>query len=279
MTRRDYSANARIPHSHHQDWRLIHKIDQEMDRVTSQWPNVGSRVDIAGINQLHGRYNSILDARVTLGSDVRDVTKVTMARFSKNDEGGSDWSLSISLCKHSSDTSWIYVSGPVQVSCESLARRMQEYILQIIDHPIQTGAAADSPGAIEDRLRYLHPAIRAGAIARLRNGHGDDALEEACKSIGARLRQMSGIADEDGASLVSQALGSKRLIALNDGASKTEVSEQDGYMHLGMALFRAARNPRAHRPADPHFDLDEVVEWLHVVSAMHRALDRAKLSS
>ncbi len=48
-------------------------------------------------------------------------------------------------------------------------------------------------------------------------------------------------------------------------------------MFLGMALFRAGRNPRAHRPADPDFDRDEIVEWLHVASVMHRALDRAKI--
>ncbi|WP_280448600.1 TIGR02391 family protein [Nocardia brasiliensis] len=277
MARREYSADARIPHNHHQDWPLIEEIEREMDRATAQWPSVEPEISVEGINQLDDRYSSLLDARIGLADDVRDVTKVTMTRHSQNDTDGTEQYLSIDLCKHRTDTSWVYVSGPVQATCDSLARRMQEYILKLINFPISSTTPAQN--TIESRLQHLHPVIKATSISRLRNGHGDDALEEACKSVGARLRQLSGLVDQDGAALVGETLGlKKRLVALNDGVTQTDMSEQEGYMFLGMALFRAGRNPRAHRPADPEFDQDEIIEWLHVASAMHRALDRAKLS-
>ncbi|WP_433598741.1 TIGR02391 family protein [Nocardia sp. CA-135953] len=275
MAIREYDSSARLPHNHHQNWPLMEELEREMDRVTAQWPSVVPEVQIEGINQLDDRYSSLLDTRIGLADDVRDVTQVTMTRFSRNDDDGSEWYLSIHLCKHRTDTSRIYVCGPVQATCDSIVRRLQEYILKLINYP--TSGATSGPSTIESRLQHLHPAIKAGAISRLRNGHGDDALEEACKSVGARLRQLSGLVDQDGAILVGETLGRKKLIALNEGVTQTDISEQEGYMFLGMALFRAGRNPRAHRPADPEFDQDEIVEWLHIASVMHRALDRAKL--
>ncbi|WP_433576790.1 TIGR02391 family protein [Nocardia brasiliensis] len=278
MARREYDADARIPHGHHQDWPLIEELEREIDRATAQWPNVYSKIYVEGINQLDDSYNCLLDARIGLGDDARDVTKVTLSRFSENDHDGTSQHVMIYLCKHRTETSQVSASGPVQATCDSIVRRLQEYILNLINYPIS--AASAGPVSVDSRLQNLHPAIKANAISRLRNGHGDDALEEACKSVGARLRQLSGLVDQDGAALVGETLGLKRkLIALNDGVTQTDLSEQEGYMFLGMALFRAGRNPRAHRPADPEFDQDEIVEWLHVASAMHRALDRAKLSS
>ncbi|MEV6072050.1 TIGR02391 family protein [Nocardia sp. NPDC052001] len=272
MARRECYATAHLPHGHHQNWPLAEQIERELDRVTAQWPSAGPEIKAEGINELYGRYASLLDLRIVLAEDARDVTQLAITRFSKNDDDGSEWHLAVYLNKHRSETSWVYVSGPVQATCDALARNMQEYILKLIDYPTVTGGSV--PSAMETRLQGLHPAIKAGAIARLRTGHGDDAVEEACKSIGARLRRLGNLADQDGAALVSETLGRKRLIALNSGATQTEVSEQEGYMYLGMALFRAGRNPRAHRPSDPEFDEDEVVEWLYIASALHRVLDR-----
>ncbi|MEU8473894.1 TIGR02391 family protein [Streptomyces hygroscopicus] len=182
---------------------------------------------------------------------------------------------SVTLSKSQRDTSWVYASGPVKRTCEELVRSLQSFILQAINYPELTGVNSRQGSGIEPSLRHLHPAVRSGALTRLASGHGDEAVEEACKSVGARLRQLSGL-DDDGASLVTTALGKRRLIAINDGITRSEISEQEGYMHLGLALYRAARNPRAHRPSDPDFNADEVIEWLSVASALHRALDRAK---
>jgi uncharacterized protein (TIGR02391 family) len=276
MARREYSANALIPHGHHQNWSLMEEIIRELERVTDQWQGAETELTVEGRRDLYGRYETLTDARIGLGEDHRDVTEVTISRRER-DGDDSDMYAAVTLSKSQRDTSWVYASGPVKRECENLVRALQSFILQAISYPTP-GRASSGGGGIESRLQHLHSAVKSSALARLASGHGDDAVEEACKSIGARLRRLSGL-DDDGASLVTNTLGGRRLVPINDGATTSERSEQEGYMHLGLALFRAARNPRAHRPSDVNFDMDEVIEWLSVASALHRALDRAEARS
>ncbi|MFE6768075.1 TIGR02391 family protein [Streptomyces fimicarius] len=273
MARRDFSADALVPHGHHQNWTLIEEIIKEMERMTSQWPDAETGIIVKGKRDLYGRYDSLIDAKIGLGDDHRDVTEVDITRAERDNED-SDMYISVTLSKSQRETSWVYASGPVKRTCEEFVRNLQAFVLQAINHPETSRTNANEEVGIEIRLQHLHPAIRSSALARLASGHGDEAVEEACKSVGARIRRLSGL-DDDGASLVSNALGSRRLVAINEGVTKSDVSEQEGYMHLGLALYRAARNPRAHRPSDPDFNPDEVTEWLSVASALHRALDRA----
>ncbi|MBO3673535.1 TIGR02391 family protein [Streptomyces sp. NEAU-YJ-81] len=277
MARRDYYATALVPHGHHQNWDLFEKIARELERVTDQWPEAETKFYFKGKRDLYGKYDTLIDAQIDLGDDRRDVTSVDIARYER-DGDYPDTQISVTLAKNQKDTSWVYASGPVKRTCEEFARTLQTFILHTIKHPESTTTLPQQKrDAIAARLQHLHPAIKPGALARLSSGHGDEAVVEACQSVGARLQQLSGL-DDDGASLVSRTLGKQRIIAVNDGVKSSEISEQEGYMHLGMALFRAARNPRAHRPSDPDFDTDEVIEWLSVASALHRALDRATVT-
>lgn len=278
MARQDYTAEALLPAGHHQDWSLIEKVIQEVERVTGHWPNTEIEVEVEGRNNLWGRYSSLIDAQVGLGEDRRDITKVDIVKSETEDvDEGDGIYLSITLAKSPKSTSWVYASGPSKRACEDLVRTLQAFILEAIKYP-QSASSMSAEVDIEMRLQHLHPLIKQSSLARLRSGHGDDAVEEACKTVGARLRKLTGL-DDDGASLVAEALGRRRLVAINGGTTRSEISEQDGYMHLGMALYRAARNPRAHKPADPDFSLDEVIEWLSVASALHRAFDRAQAGS
>ncbi|MFI8856109.1 TIGR02391 family protein [Streptomyces prasinus] len=276
MAKRDYTANALIPHGHHQNWDLIEEVIRELERVTDQWQGAETEITVKGKRELYGRYDTLIDAKVGLGEYHRDVTEVDISRIER-DGDDSDMYASVTFSKSQKDTSWVFASGPVKRDCEGLVRTLQNFILQAINYPELARMNSGGGGNIESRLQHLHSAVKSGALARLANGHGDEAVEEACKSVGARLRQLSGL-DDDGVSLVTNTLGGRRLIQINDGLSKTEMSEQEGYMHLGMALYQAARNPRAHRPSDPNFNTDEVIEWLSVASALHRALDRVKVA-
>ncbi|MGW2510647.1 TIGR02391 family protein [Streptomyces scopuliridis] len=276
MARREYSANALIPHGHHQNWHLIEEIIRELERVTDQWIEAETDIAVQGKRDLYGSYNSLLDAKIELDNDLRDVTEVDIVR-SEHDDDGEDRRVSVTLSKSERNTSWVYASGPVKRSCEDLVRNLQSFILQAINHP-ETARLNSSEGeSVRARLQHLHPDVKSAAMTRMASGHGDEAVEEACKGVAARLRQLTGL-DDDGVSLVSNALRKQGPIAINDGITTSDASEQQGYMHLGQALFLAARNPRAHRPSDPNFDTNEVIEWLSVASALHRALDRAKSS-
>jgi uncharacterized protein (TIGR02391 family) len=269
MPRRQFTSDARIPHGHHQNWKLVERVIGEMERVTSQWPDAETRIGVRGVKELHGSYDTLIDAEIDLGEDRRDVTEVDITR-STYDDDDDDWYLSVTLAK--SRNAGVYATGPVKKTCEDLVRNLQSFILQAINYPVSV-ASHSAQQELSLRLQHLHPALREGSFVRLSNGHGDEAVEEACKSVGARLRALTGL-DEDGVALVGKALGKNGRIAINNGVTKSEESEQEGIMHLGMALYRAARNPRAHRPADPDYSIDEVIEWLSVASALHRALDR-----
>jgi uncharacterized protein (TIGR02391 family) len=273
MTRREYSADALIPHGHHQNWNLIEEIIRELERVTDQWIEAETDITVKGKRDLYGRYNSVLDAKIELGNNQRDVTEVDIAR-SESDEDGEDRHVAVTLSRNEKKTSWVYASGPVKRSCEDLVRSLQSFILQGINHPETARLNSSEGGGVAVRLQHLHPTVKSTAMPRLASGHGDEAVEEACKGLAARLRQLTGL-DDDGVSLVTSALRKDGPISVNDGITTSDASEQQGYMHLGQALFLAARNPRAHRPSDPNFDTNEVIEWLSVASALHRALDRS----
>jgi uncharacterized protein (TIGR02391 family) len=272
VARREYSAEALLPYGYHQNWDLIDKIIDELERVTAQWVDAETSITCQGKQDLYSHQSSLIDAKIDLGDDIRDVTEVNIQR-SENDDDSDGQSVVVSLCKTQKSISWVFATGPSKKRCEDLARSLQRFILECIKHP-EVRSLNSSGASIEGRLQHLHSEIRSGAMARLAMGHGDEAVEHACKSIGARLRHMTGL-DDDGASLVTRCLGKEGLLAINSGTTRSEQDEQQGIMHLGLALYRAARNPRAHRPSDPNYDETEVVEWLNAASAFHRALDRA----
>ncbi|WP_157838533.1 TIGR02391 family protein [Streptomyces xiaopingdaonensis] len=276
MARREFTANALIPHGHHQNWKLIEETIREVERITDQWLYAETAIRVEGKRDLYGSYNSLIDAKIELGEDQRDVTEVDISR-TENDDDSSEQYVSVTFSKNERSTSWVFASGPVKRACEDLVRGLQSFILQAINHPESARINSAEGGVFETQLQHLHPAVKPGALVRLASGHGDEAVEEACKSVGARLRSLTGL-DQDGTSLVTNTLGGQPLITLNEGKTQSGEDEQKGYMHLGMALYMAARNPRAHRPSDPNFDSNEVIEWLSVASALHRALDRASLT-
>ncbi|MGW0960296.1 PD-(D/E)XK nuclease domain-containing protein [Streptomyces gelaticus] len=145
MARRDHFANALIPHGHQQNWDLIGKVIKEMERITSQWPDAETEVTVEGKNDLWGRYDSLIDARVGLGEDFRDVVRVDISRRS-GDFDDVDRYLSVTLDKRKSETSWVYASGPVKRVCEDLVRRLQSYILEVVNHPQAPAVAAHPAG-------------------------------------------------------------------------------------------------------------------------------------
>lgn len=263
--RRDYDTSARIPDGWHQAWSFIENLIAEAERITGQWqsPETEIQGEVDGTTVYD---KTLLDLKIALGDYLKDVEGIRITR--KTRRGPERYLAIILASKDSNSDSRVFVIDPIEADCIDLAKRVQAYILE------QTHYQTTEPGQQFDFLMNLHPLVRLSASSRLKAGHGDDAVEEACKGVGARLRKITAL-DLDGFDLISQALSGKSpRIRLNDGATKSDVSEQEGFMHLGMALFKAARNPRAHRPANTEYDVSEVLEWLAVASAIHRALDR-----
>ena len=74
------------------------------------------------------------------------------------------------------------------------------------------------------------------------------AVLEACKSIAAKIREITGL-KSDGAKLIDESLGGKEpLIRLNSLDTETKISEQKGFVNIAKGLFGTFRNPTAHDP-------------------------------
>jgi uncharacterized protein (TIGR02391 family) len=128
---------------------------------------------------------------------------------------------------------------------------------------------------LDPRITALHAEVQRVARPLLAGGHGDNAVEEACKVVAKRVRDLSGL-QTDGVGLMTTAFSPQNpKVRVNDLKNQTERDEQLGYMYLSAGLIAAARNPRAHRPSGG-YDEDEVFEFLAVASAILRRLDRVK---
>ncbi|MCC3651683.1 hypothetical protein LIX60_09430 [Streptomyces sp. S07_1.15] len=113
---------------------MIEGIIKEVERVTFQWHEAETELTFKGKGDLYVSSESLIDARIELGEDYRDVVEVEIARRSEDYED-SDTYLSVTLCKRKSDTSWVFCSGPIKRTCEDLVRGVQAFILEAIDHP------------------------------------------------------------------------------------------------------------------------------------------------
>jgi uncharacterized protein (TIGR02391 family) len=105
------------------------------------------------------------------------------------------------------------------------------------------------------------------------------AVFEAMKSIGAKIRDSSGLTS-DGAELVQQAFalgkGVSPILAINNLATETDEGEQRGFVNLLVGLFGTIRNPLAHNPKI-EWDMSEqdALDILTTASLVHRKLDQA----
>lgn len=103
-----------------------------------------------------------------------------------------------------------------------------------------------------------------------------EAVFEAIKGLGSRLREMTGI-DADGHKLVDAALqGQLPRVRLNHGATESQRNEQAGVANLAKGLFSAFRNRAAHEPR-VRWTMSEqdAMDVLGTLSLIHRRLDGA----
>lgn len=104
------------------------------------------------------------------------------------------------------------------------------------------------------------------------------AVQEAVKSVAAKMRAKTGLTD-DGATLVDRALcGTPPMIAINPLSSESERGEQRGFANLVKGTFGMFRNPTAHEPRI-HWPMSkgDAQDLLTLVSLIHRRLDASHI--
>ncbi|WP_336793291.1 MULTISPECIES: TIGR02391 family protein [Gordonia] len=127
--------------------------------------------------------------------------------------------------------------------------------------------------------RGAHDEVLLHCRAELPRNDYYEAVFEAIKGLGERLRRLSGL-DLDGSRLVQQALGGKApMVRLNALATETQRNEQRGIALLAEGLFAAFRNPTAHEPRIKwEVSEQDALDVLGTASMVHRRLDAATRS-
>ena len=103
------------------------------------------------------------------------------------------------------------------------------------------------------------------------------AILEITKSVGERLREISGLRS-DGAILVNDCFGlgkdMKSMLAFNMLKNESEESEHKGFSNFCKGFFSMYRNPKAHNPKVLEYtQLSEMIEVLIVATIIHNRLD------
>jgi uncharacterized protein (TIGR02391 family) len=128
--------------------------------------------------------------------------------------------------------------------------------------------------------RGAHPDVLKFCRAELLANDYFHAVQEAAKSVAAKLREQTGLTD-DGSLLVDRALGGDQpVICINARRTPSERSEQSGFANLVRGMFGMFRNPTAHE-ARIHWAMtkEDAEDLLTLVSMIHRRLDSAAFRS
>jgi uncharacterized protein (TIGR02391 family) len=129
----------------------------------------------------------------------------------------------------------------------------------------------------DERLNSIHPRVWKAAVSLYESGYRGPAILEAYKAINARVREMTGShgSDKDGKALMGYAFNaSNPILRLNDGKTRSERDEQEGFSLIFMGAMLGVRNPKAHDLMAP-IDEDRALEYLTLASLLMRRLDDA----
>jgi uncharacterized protein (TIGR02391 family) len=126
--------------------------------------------------------------------------------------------------------------------------------------------------------RGVHPDVLKFCRAELLADNYFHAVQEAVKSIAAKMRELTGLTD-DGAPLIDRVLcGEPPMLAINQRSTLSERSEQSGFANLVRGTFGMFRNPTAHEARiNWSMSREDAEDLLTVVSLIHRRLDKAHM--
>jgi uncharacterized protein (TIGR02391 family) len=123
--------------------------------------------------------------------------------------------------------------------------------------------------------RRFHNKITQHARKLFIEGNYFHAIFECCKVYDKEVQsksQMQGF----GSKLMEAALATSGTLKINTQQTKTEISEQEGLMHLSVGLMRAIRNPQAHEPAlDWPITREDALDMLSFLNFLFRKIERA----
>jgi uncharacterized protein (TIGR02391 family) len=120
----------------------------------------------------------------------------------------------------------------------------------------------------------LHPVIYAAASPTFRDGHYQNAVFEAAKALVKLVKEKANRPDKDGAPLMYETFSRENpTLAFNALASRSDLDEQEGFMHLFVGAVLGVRNPRGHE--SPLDTPERALEQLGLLSFLANRLEKS----
>lgn len=121
--------------------------------------------------------------------------------------------------------------------------------------------------------RQVHSEVLKYCRAELMEDNYFHAVFEAAKGVMQRIRDMTSI-QADGASLIDKVFSVDHpILAFNSLRTQSEQSEYKGFAMLLKGCYGAVRNPMAHEPKILWNGEEDAVDYLTLISLLHRKLD------
>jgi uncharacterized protein (TIGR02391 family) len=121
----------------------------------------------------------------------------------------------------------------------------------------------------------VHPRIAEACINHFENGEYRSAVLDACLALNRLVQDKSGRPDLDGAKLMWKVFSpDEKVLVINELADESDISEQNGVMHLLAGAMLALRNPRAHA-LDPDA-FEGALDRIMLLSLLATWVDTAK---
>ena len=130
---------------------------------------------------------------------------------------------------------------------------------------------------LDDVWALVHPFITTIAKDRMESGFYADAVENACKALNNRVREIVQAKtgeESDGAKLMQKAFSADNpIIKLEKGTSQSAHDTQLGYMQIFSGVMTGIRNPKAHEIEN--ITREDALRKLIMLSILMYKLDRA----
>jgi uncharacterized protein (TIGR02391 family) len=171
---------------------------------------------------------------------------------------------------------FIFLTRDYSTSGKTVGQQSFDRLRRAVEAASELADAIEAPGGRPSPPRKwepaLHPEVQRVSGQLMADGHGSQAIFEAFKAVNIRVKELSGLPD-DGKSLMAKAFSERDpVLRLNEGKSRSDADEQEGFKLILMGVMQGIRNPKAH-DLIVNTDQERVTEYLALASLLMRRLD------
>lgn len=181
---------------------------------------------------------------------------------------------------------WVMTLLEAPMEAEEADRRLREFICELLPAEseqrarilrlLQTGPTPTVATAIIS-ISDLHPRMRKAAEALYTDGHYDQAVFEAFKTVENMVKEKAGLTDGIGQALMFKVFDENApLLIMGDLSTQMGCNRQVGFKFIFAGAMRGIRNIAGH--GDLELNPAEGLEHLALASLLARVVDSAEVA-